>query len=651
MITNIILIVVGLLTTLFIPGFIVIEVFFRRMKFHLKMPLYIIISLLTSVNIIYLLSLIFGFGRHVVLILFFLLLPLFIYLIWTRRKELVTNLRKNGIIILLAFLIGMAFFIPLNNGFFTKLDDGYILSSPNWQDTAMHIGIVESITQGNFPPQAPYYSGRALSYYYFADFHAAIINEMWGMFFPRVMVILNPIFSSTLVLSMFALVYELTRKKLLSWIVSIIAPLFGNYMFFRFLSDIKKLEVVNLETINTLLSKVYSMEYEGLFQVSTMADYFLQNRPMMIGLPVLTIVIVLSIKTQKSNKIRYAILTAILTALLYKFQLFALLCSVVVFLVSSIVYFEKKKIKVWLKLNFIYLVCLFITSLFLFFITQINEYPSVDLRNMLFSAFRWGSWDTKRTLSWHLLFLVANFGIPLLIFIFQVIYYLIRLIRKKTRIKAFEMLIVLTLLFFLVPYSLSFTIYKGDMFKFFYVAEIAMLAGLTVGVSRIFNNLKRVWIPLCLILIISTFTSILTLTGSYLNKNWAYSNDDLFAGLWIRENTPQKSIFINYPAVHSPVSQIGGRLRMLSYINWPYSHGFNRGEDNVFSRVKDVDKFYNSENGIEKIGILDKYNIDYIYLGPMEKYHYPEAMQKLDSSPFLIKEYYNSSIVIYHYVR
>ena len=43
------------------------------------------------------------------------------------------------------------------------------------------------------------------------------------------------------------------------------------------------------------------------------------------------------------------------------------------------------------------------------------------------------------------------------------------------------------------------------------------------------------------------------------------------------------------PTVHSATTDIGGRLRIISYINWPYSHGFNTGEDNVFTRVKDVD--------------------------------------------------------------
>jgi len=135
---------------------------------------------------------------------------------------------------------------------------------------------------------------------------------------------------------------------------------------------------------------------------------------------------------------------------------------------------------------------------------------------------------------------------------------------------------------------------------------------------------------------------------AYLNKTEAYSISEYNVGMWIRKNTPQKSVFLTSPTVHCPVTDIAGRLRVISYINWPHSHGFNTGSDNVFSRVEDLRSFYTGTiTNAEAEDILLKYDIDYIYLGSNEISDFPEAENRLESNKQLEKIYDEEDIKIF----
>ena len=115
-------------------------------------------------------------------------------------------------------------------------------------------------------------------------------------------------------------------------------------------------------------------------------------------------------------------------------------------------------------------------------------------------------------------------------------------------------------------------------------------------------------------------------------------------------NTPKNSVFICLPGVHSPISDIGGRLRLLSYINWPYSHGFKSGEDNVFKRLSDIELFYNNINNEEVFrDIISKYKVNFVYFGPDEREKFPLAEGNLDRSLSVRMVYNSDNIKIYEY--
>ena len=88
----------------------------------------------------------------------------------------------------------------------------------------------------------------------------------------------------------------------------------------------------------------------------------------------------------------------------------------------------------------------------------------------------------------------------------------------------------------------------------------------------------------------------------------------------------------------NPVSSIAGRSTVCGPDLWLYYHGFNTVE-----RKRDIAAFY--ENPEENIAVLQKYDVDYIYVSSYERSEYrvdEEALTRLFETV-----YENSEAVIY----
>ncbi len=619
--------VLGFLIAFFIIGFSFIELFFPKIAFRIKFPLYILSSIVVSTYVIYLLSFLFGLNRITITIVFAVFCLISIPFFVKRKSEFIQYFKTHAwgcVGTLVTFLI---YFIALNNGILNFDKDYYVMSGSNWQDTAMHMSITESLTQGNFPPQAPYYSGTPLNYYYFSDFHSAIISIFYGKYFPKNFVYTNAIFAALLFLAAYSLAFEFSRKKTLSIFSTMLTTFFSGYLFYKFILD----TLNNGKIIDLLTTKSYSMEYMGIFGLSNMADYFLQNRPMMVGIPAFILIMTLTLYGYRKEYTNPFILAGVLTGALIKFQLFSIIACVFMFIAVSLVFLKKDNIIRVLK----NLTLFFAPILLFYFFFNTRTINSVSFIETLKNNFFFKPWNDTKTIYWHLLFILFNIGAPL-IFSIVALFFL--------RIKKVVFLILLALIYILIPYLMKFTIAEGDMLKFFYFAIVILSLISVYFIATVIKNKFISFFVICVVVFSSTFSSFLTLSNSYLNKNFGYSIGDMKAGLWIRENTPQKSVFVTMPTVHSAPTDIGGRLRIISYINWPYSHGFNYGEDNVFSRVDDVETVYRTAD----INLVkSKYKANYIFLGQEERGKFPGAESLLDKNVFLKKVYTQEGVSIY----
>lgn len=633
-------ITLGFIFTFFVPGYVILETFFKRFSKLEKLPICLIISVLISTWGVYLFGLILGYSRYSIALCFLIFAFWLLFLFWKRKTFEFYFLPKHWAGILLGVFIFLIFVVALYPAIFFKYQNHYVMSADNWQDTAMHMSIIQSISQGNFPPQAPYYSGAPLEYYYFTDFHTAIISTLVRQFVPRVLVVDNSLFVFIYSLALYLLTLLFFRNRKAALVSAILGVFGGNFMFLKFIQDLIKTGLGNI--LNLLKSGAYTMEYSGLMQTTPVVDYFLQNRPMMVGLPGCALATYLIISGFRKCEGRRLFLASLIVGMLTKFQMFAFGVSVIIFAVAFVAWLKKTTFRNHLFQGFTFMlpVCLFLL------VSLIGATPGHSPFEMIKQSFSWGPWDKTKDFIWFVKFHLANFGLPLIggfIFILLVVFRKIKIDRKIT------LLIIWFVLMFVLPHLARFTILDRDMFKFFYIMAIplALICGyLFVRASR----KKLVGFLLWVLILMSSLTSALTLIASFLNKNYAYSIEDYEAGSWIRGNTPAQAVFIECPKVHSPLSDIGGRVRVLSYINWPHSHGYNVGPDNVFVRLQDIDTFFNGGPQEQRI-ILSKYGVDFVFYGPEERRTYQKFEKEVGANPLLELVYSFDDTQIYRVKR
>ena len=554
-------------------------------------------------------------------------------------SELKKSIREFLPVVSVGALIYLMFFVSLFPAIFSFYKDYFVMSGPNWQDTAMHLSIIQSLSQGNFPPTAPYFSGWPLSYYYFSDFHAAILNVVSSDFFPKSLVILNPFLAMTFFFSVFALSYQITKKKIISCLSAVMATLFGNLGFINLVS---KMSETGSGYISLITSDAFNFD-KNYIQMTPLADYFLQNRPMMIGLPSVVVVIILLtniIDSDNSNKnhLLTILTTGVIMASLIRFQMFGVVVSSLVFaiFISLRLFLKKAKIK-----NLIRDILIFVLPGILTFAAfSLWQKSGRSVFEIFLNTFSWGPWYGKN-IFWYLGFFICNFGISFLVYILSFFF------KKSWKKIEVSMIYFVSLILIGIPLVMKFTIYEFDMLKFYYY----LVPLICVILAFFYSNFKHKKISILIfavIVLVSSLTSINMLFYSFLNKNRGYSLSDYDSGMWIIKNTPQRSVFVTMPTVHSAPSDIGGRLRVISYINWPYSHGFNVGNDNVFSRVRDVEFVYATG---DVSTVEAKYKADYVFYGQEEKNQFPFAYKFFDINKNLELVYNRDEVRIYRIVR
>jgi hypothetical protein len=193
------------------------------------------------------------------------------------------------------------------------------------------------------------------------------------------------------------------------------------------------------------------------------------------------------------------------------------------------------------------------------------------------------------------------------------------------------------LLLFLIPNIISITPNSWDMYKFFIFAwvPIAVLSGAALAKIR-----KSIALVLLLLSVLTSASVILYNVGtSYSAASW----DEYNLGMWVRNNTEERSVFLTYYSIHCPPTMIGGRLRVASYVNWAYGHGVPY--DAIKKRFADVDRAYTgSEDDLRQV--VETYNVTYIYVGGEERSNYPGCVERFNSIDWL-EPVYDGSLWIY----
>ena len=581
---------VGLLTalifTFLVPGLIFHRFF--SLKLHEIMVFIPVFSVLVSTQLVYYLSLAFGYSREIIFSSF-LVLAVVYGLVNSRKtsaysfQDFLKTTRLNKALLLIFLLIFVISAVVLYRSIWFENDLGIVITGSNWQDTPLHYEIIESINNGNFPPEMPHYAGNSMSYHYFVDFHTAIVEKTYG-FLPKLMPFLNAAFILVFALSVYSLA-RVNGKR-----AAIFATLLATFGWG--LSYIGLFSALTSGEFNFATNYIY--QYNGFFGLPSIFDNLLQQRPLLIGLPVFAFVSALLRDMKDRNRI---ILAGVVTGLLFPFHAVSFLCAYAAYFVSLL--FNSNYFK---KHHLYFLVSAVIA---LPFLVSSSSSASITFAPL---------WALSFLKDNPIPFYIANLGIPFLLsFIFI------------TKVKGTFLKIVFIGLF-LAPNLISITPNSWDMYKFFIFAwiPIAVLSG--AALARLRKSLALV------LLLLSVLTTASVITYNVGTSSQAASWDEYNLGMWVRENTEEQAVFLTYYSIHCPPTMIGGRLRVASYVNWPYGHGI--AIDDIYKRFDDIDLAYTgSEDYLRQV--VETYNVNYIYVGSDELSHYPGCVARFNNVEWL----------------
>jgi hypothetical protein len=590
----------GFVFTFFVPGLIFYRFF--RLKSHEILVFVPVFSVLVSTQLIYYLSLAFGYSRETILFSFLALVV--VYGLVNSRKKAAYPLRnflkvrqysKAALVILL--LIFVLSLVVLYRSVWFENTSGIVITGSNWQDTPLHYEIIESINNGNFPPEMPYYSGEIMNYHYFVDFHTAILEKVYG-FLPKLLPFLNAVFILIFALAVYSLA-RVNGKRAATFATLIVTFGWG----LSYLGLFSALTGGQFDP-----SQNYMYQYNGFFGLPPMLDNLLQQRPLLIGLPVFAFVLTLLRDMDDKNRI---ILAGIVTGLLFPFHAVAFLCAYAAYFVSILLNSKN------FKRHYLY-----------FLVSAVIALPFLVSSSSSVSIAIAPLWALSFLKDNPVLFYIANLGVPFLVSLVSFAF------AKKVK---GDLLKVVFLVLFLIPNLVSITPNSWDMYKFFIFAwvPIAVLSGAALARIR-----KSVALVLLLLSVLTTASVIIYNVGtSYQAASW----DEYNLGMWVRDNTEERAVFLTYYSIHSPPTMIGGRLRVASYVNWAYGHGVPYND--IQKRFADVDRAYTgSEEDLRQV--VDTYNVTYIYVGDEELIHYPGCVARFDSVAWL-EPVYGESLRVY----
>jgi hypothetical protein len=599
--SGIIALVTVFIFTFIVPGLIGYRFF--SLKSHEIWAFIPLFSVLVSVHLIYYVSLAAGYSSHTVLACFLTLTAVYALVVNQKGEPLklqmllkVRQIKKTNLLLFaVIFLVSLT---VLGLSVWRSNQYGIILTGSNWQDTPLHYEIIESLNNGNFPPQNPNYVGTPLTYHYFVDFHTAITEKMYG-YLPTLLPFLNSLFIVVFALAIYALARSYGKKT------AVIATLLGVFgwglSYFGLFSAL-----INGQFTST---HNYIFNYGGTFGLPSVFDNLLQQRPMLVGLPAFALVLALLTKMEDKKRI---LLAGIITGLVFQFHNIAFFCCYIAFVVS--VFFNFKRF----NLSFLY-----------FLVPTLLALPFILVDGPPLTVAVSGAWIANFAKNPFIYYFV-NLGVPFALAIASFFK------RGHEELKATLLMLVL------IPNVLLLTPNPWDMYKFFMFAwvPIAVLAG--VVLSKVWVRKWRIMVLGLVLLSVLTSTSVVlyNVGTDFPGVNWSEYN----AGLWVRDNTPQNSVFLTDTSIHAPTSMIGGRLRVSSYINWPYGHG--QPLDQVFQRESDIGSAYNGTE-TQLAMVVREYNVSYVYVGAEEVSNYPGCIERFDGVRWLMQVYADGNLKIY----
>ena len=180
-----------------------------------------------------------------------------------------------------------------------------------------------------------------------------------------------------------------------------------------------------------------------------------------------------------------------------------------------------------------------------------------------------------------------------------------------------------------------------DNNKLFYIAYLLstmVIADYTALLYRKLKGLRARGLIAAAACVVMFLSSGLTLWRECVSSYQAFEAEAVEAGMYAREHTDEDSVFLSGRQHLNPISSIAGRKTVCGPDLWLYWHGIDTSERNA-----EIASFMTFPEA--NLSVLEKYDVDYIYVSSYERSNYAVDTDAMDS--MFEKVFENDEAVIY----
>lgn len=430
---------------------------------------------------------------------------------------------------------------------------GWVAGGWNWSDLLVHVAIGQSLIEGNFPPQVPYFAGVPLTYHWFADFHGAIAAILVGTHVIPVFIVSSAVMAGALALVAWELARAFLGSRRAATIATILVLGAGGMGWLRLVADV----AAGAGGVAELIQEFpYDNSWEPgwpYFRIaSILGTGLLPHRATTFGLPGLLAVLLL-VRVSLGRRPQGMALAGILAALLAPFHFYFFPAT---YLLVGMYVVAKRA---WRRRGWLREAALFLAPAVLALPFVLGPVLLQRERGSIHLIAGWSQAPIEDGLLAVAFFYVTNLGIPLILGIAA-------LIAARPPARLFLALWAIAL--FLVPNVVMAGAVAFDMNKYFQLVFVA-LALLGGWFLR-----RRRTLVVALVVAAAAVSPTLIAVWHVASRPIALTTAEERAARWIGSETPPLSVFVTDAQINSPVD-LAGRLRLTTFAPYAANLGYD----------------------------------------------------------------------------
>ena len=472
-----------------------------------------------------------------------------------------------------------------------------VYSGSGGNDLSFHAALAASFAfGGNLPATYVLLPPQPLFYPYLPDFQLAILLVA-GMSLRSAMILTGLVLGAVIAGLFYSFALRISRLARAATLATVLFLLNGGLGFFYFLRDWWQSDKSTVQFWNTLPFNYAKLSERGIHWTNIVADMFVPQRTSLFGFAIaLMVLTIFAVVWQKWHRQEVEIHTSPSETTLMIFA--GVLTGVLPFfhthtyiglgLLSAMLFLLKPR---WTWL------CFWTAALLVSAPQLLTLALHAQGSGIVRPFFGWLGHDDR----FFPLYLVRNFGLPLVLAIPA----------WWTAPREWRKFYLAFLILFIFPFVIVFSpnLYdNGKLIYFWHALNSVMVAGWLVRPLKV-----SWWRPVFMLLTFcSIATALLVFHSEVVTSKRLFSDEEIAAAKFIRNQTSPRALFLTAPALQSPALSLAGRPVVRGATAWIWSHGYEFRE-----REGDVRRIYAGTP--DALDLMRYYGVDYVYLGDAER--------------------------------